>query len=434
MLRKNSCKWPIRSLLITFCLLVLPSISTNLNAQEKAGENLRNLYLETARTEAYNKKYNEALQNLDKALAIDPYFLEAKTYKARVLGFAERYEDGIALAKDVLRQDRQYIPAYICLGDLYYCSKQPRESLTAVSNGLYYNNSNIQLLEKKADLEYQLGLMKESAETTSSLLYYDPTNEKGLELKGLLKKEIKKHNVGVVYNFDSYTNILGNANALSYYYTKESASGPWTIRLNQAIRRGQVGFQVEADWYPRISKRSYLYLNMGFSGSDLFPQTRAGAELFHNLGKGWEGSLGFRYLKFNQNVKPVLLTAQLGKYWGNNWASLRGYIGFDDSPGTTRSMVFLYRRYLKSENNWIGLIMATGYLPDLNGVQNAAFEFNSRNFQFLKTRRFGVTYQHEFNKAWWARFAIGVGQTENELPVNTFRSFVWGSIQLNYRF
>lgn len=405
-------------------------------AQDKATQDLKAQYLSSAQSKSYDKQYGEALDLLEKALSLDKNFLEAKTFKARILGFQKNYEAGINEAKEVLRLDRNYIPAYITLADLFYWDNRTEEALNTVNNGLYFAKSNLELLEKKADYEYKLGRYEDAAETTQTLLYYDPTNETGVNLKKLLKKEILKNNVGVIYNFDSYGNILGNANALSFYYTRDADRGPWTIRLNEAIRNNQVGFQIEGDWYPRISKKSYLFLNLGFSGSPLFPSTRAGIELFHNLGQGWEGSIGLRYLRFTQDIRPVLLTASLGKYWKNNWASIRTFISYDQGPDNTTAYILQYRRYFSSKDHWVGLLAAFGYIPELNGVTstNNLDTQTAGNIQFFNTRRFGIMYQHVFNKKWWARFAIGVGQAENERPTGTFTTFPWGSIQINHKF
>ncbi|TXC82150.1 YaiO family outer membrane beta-barrel protein [Luteibaculum oceani] len=420
---------------LTLCFIILAL--TGLKAQD-GKDRLANRYFEISKTYAYAKTYDSAFVYLNRALNLSPSNLEMRTFKARLHGFTGNFDEGIEVAKGVLRDDHRYVPAYLCLSDLFIWADNKPQALNTVKNGLYFSASNVELLEKKALLEYELGQAAESAETAEKLLYYDPSNDTGQKLRSSLKKEIKRNDAGIIYNLDSYENILGNANALSYYYTRKTGTGPLTIRLNQAIRQGKTGFQLEADWYPRLTKRSYLYLNAGFSASDLFPPLRLGAEYYYNFEKAWEGSIGFRYLQFNQEIRPVLLTGQLGKYFGSNWISGRMFLGFTGVPKVTRSYVFLFRHYYKNPEQWLGLTVAFGFVPEIGTFQNTTnigIDPESGLPIYLnRTRRIGVSYQQPFNKSWWARLTIGAGQQEMQDFPGIYDDFFWGSIQINHSF
>ncbi|MGB0167245.1 MAG: YaiO family outer membrane beta-barrel protein [Luteibaculum sp.] len=440
MLRKNSF-WlqnnfsKSHSLLSTLLsLLFLLSFSLLLFGQNK--DELKRRYYELGKTYAYAKQYDSANVYLEKAVELDPGFLEARSFRVRNYGYQNQTDAAVVEAKEVLRQDKSFVPVYLALTDVYIWANQPENALNAAKNGIFFSPSEIELLEKKATLEYQLGMKEESLKSSETLLYYDGANKTGLALYNRLKKEIKKNHVGIVYNLDAYDNILGNANALSYYYTRDAKKGPWTIRVNQAIRRGKTGLQLEGDWYPKLSSRTYMYLNAGLSGSNLWPGLRLGAEVYRDLNKGWEGSLGLRYLYFNASAQPVLATAQLGRYFGNNWLSGRVFFSFDNRPKTGKSLVILYRRYLSSPRQWLGLIAATGYVPD-NQVNLANTPLDAQTgapVYFLRTKRIGVTLQQPMGPKWWFRFTIGVGEQENANQPLVFDSFLWGSIQLDYNF
>ncbi len=393
-------------------------------------------YLDIAREQAYKKQYDSAAVMLGKAIAIDPNYLPARTFRVRNLGYQEKTEEAVTEAQNVLKINREYIPAYIALTDVYLWAAQYNNALASATNGLFYEDFNLELLQKKAEVEFKLGRFMDCRETTRKLLRYDATNTVGLDLQEKLKKEIRENHVGVVYNLDSYENILGNANALSFYYMRDAKAGPWTLRVNQAIRAGRSGLQFEGDWYPKISRKSYLYLNGGISTSSLFPLFRAGGEIYTDIGKGWEVSAGFRYLFFNSNAQPLLLTGQAGKYWGNNYISGRLFLAFDSqAPKTTRSFVFLYRRYLSSARQWLGLIAATGFIPDNRALASgSALDDTGVPVYFATTRRIGVSWQQPLGKAWWFRLTVGAGEQEDLNTPVVFDSFLWGSIQLDYSF
>ncbi|MDE3151771.1 MAG: YaiO family outer membrane beta-barrel protein, partial [Gemmatimonadota bacterium] len=119
----------------------------------------------------------------------------------------------------------------------------------------------------------------------------------------------------------AYTSFSGGYDAwqfVSVSLANRSAWGTAIGRVNYANRYATGGLQVEGDLYPRLGPSTYLYLNLGYSGSSVFPQWRSGAELFQSLPDAWEASAGYRQLRFN-GAPVTLLTGAVGKYAGNYW-------------------------------------------------------------------------------------------------------------------
>lgn len=151
-------------------------------------------------------------------------------------------------------------------------------------------------------------------------------------------------------------------------------------RANWARRFGEEGVQVEMDAYPRISQRFYAYLNAGWSGADIFPEYRLGAELYANTGAGTEASLGVRRLEFAE-TGVTIYTGSAGIYRGNWYVSARPFVTPKDE-GTSVSGILLARRYFSTAESYATLIVGAGSAPT-----EAPLEFE---VQRAGTRRIGA--------------------------------------------
>lgn len=132
-------------------------------------------------------------------------------------------------------------------------------------------------------------------------------------------------------------------------------------RANFAQRFGESGVQLEADAWPRISERLYGYLNAGWSGAEIFPEWRYGAELYGNAGGGWEASAGFRRLEFADDG-VTLLTGSVGRYVGKWYLSARPYVTPGDDE-TSVSGTVLARRYSGDGRSFATVVAGAGTAP-----------------------------------------------------------------------
>jgi YaiO family outer membrane protein len=132
--------------------------------------------------------------------------------------------------------------------------------------------------------------------------------------------------------------------------------------VNLASRFGEQGAQIELDAYPRLGEKLYAFFNLGYSGSDIFPEWRSGAELFAALPDAWEASAGYRQLRFEGAPPVTLITGAVGKYFGNSWISARPYVRVGDN-GTGTTVVVTGRRYFADADNYIGARLSAGSSP-----------------------------------------------------------------------
>jgi len=143
--------------------------------------------------------------------------------------------------------------------------------------------------------------------------------------------------------------------------SRRTAAGSLIARVNYANRFATNGVQVEADAYPRVSDKVYLYLNAGYSAASIFPSWRFGGEAFTSLPHAWEASAGFRQLRFD-GTPVTLFTGAVGKYIGNYWLSLRPYLRAKDG-GLSASAGLTGRRYFEDGDHWVGAAASYGSSP-----------------------------------------------------------------------
>lgn len=142
---------------------------------------------------------------------------------------------------------------------------------------------------------------------------------------------------------------------------ERTSHGTLIGRLNYANRFGSNGAQFEADAYPRLWSGAYGYLNVGYSGSSIFPEWRSGAELFVSLPEAYEASIGYRQLRFG-GAPTTLFTGAIGKYVGNECYSLRPYV-HSSTSGTSASLGLTARHYYADGDHYLGGRVSFGNSP-----------------------------------------------------------------------
>jgi YaiO family outer membrane protein len=124
-------------------------------------------------------------------------------------------------------------------------------------------------------------------------------------------------------------------------------------RIGRGSRFGLHDAALDVEIYPHLAPKTYAYLAAGLSSDGtLYPDWRAGAELFHAFGNGYEASAGLRHLHFDDAV--AVYTASLAKYAGNWYLAGRGYFSDDSSNGQ-----LLIRRYF-ADRSYAGIRIGTG--------------------------------------------------------------------------
>ena len=191
-----------------------------------------------------------------------------------------------------------------------------------------------------------------------------------------------------------------------------------------------VGIQGEIDIYPRLTKNSYLYLNVGYSPSAVFPSFRFGAEYYTMLGKSeLEGSLGIRYLDFLSNI-VTMYTGSIGYYWDSEYINFRPFF-INDINGWGSTYNVLYRKFFSGKGDFIQLTFGGGVVPD-ERVFLLSNEIPDNNFR-LDNQYVGVGYQKLVNQKFYSRVDLTITRQENFGLQNDYIYIFTLGLTLGYR-
>lgn len=218
----------------------------------------------------------------------------------------------------------------------------------------------------------------------------------------------------------------------SLEYTRETRFGKVIPRLNYSNRFQTQGLQYELDLYPKINRMFYAYLNYGFSEASIYPNHRAGAELYANLPGALETSLGVRHLDFRES-QATLVTGSFGMYRGNYYLSLRPYLSLfkDRSPGVSGSA--LVRRYLKDAHSYLGIRAVYGFSPELRQLRAGA-ELLAETLLFVETQQLQLEYQFTAGNSSRYRAQLGISHQEFLLEPGSFYWVFQGGLRYQLGF
>lgn len=142
---------------------------------------------------------------------------------------------------------------------------------------------------------------------------------------------------------------------------RSPARGTLLGRATGARRFGQTGGQLEIEAYPRLTPRTYGYLEAGWSPSGIFPRYRLGAELFAMPARAVEVSVGARRLAF-ESRDVTILTGSVGAYSGNYYVVARPFVSSRDD-GTSISGTLGVRRYFRDADDYVTVRVGGGRSP-----------------------------------------------------------------------
>ncbi|MES2730470.1 MAG: YaiO family outer membrane beta-barrel protein [Bacteroidota bacterium] len=367
------------------------------NAQDKPSPDIA---FKEAQAKAFASQYAEARVLLSAIVAEYPSYTDAIILIGRTYAWQKDYANARKELEKVLAVDPDNEDALNAIIDVGLWSENPDDAIRYADIGLGYFPNSEDFLLKKA----RAFILKDEPELAAielnRLLTINPTNEEALKLLAILKKSALHNFVTLRYYlalFDDGTKPWHLASAeygrlfrrLTLIGRVNFASRP----LNMVDNSYQSGLQGEIDAFPILGKGTYAYLNAGYSNDILlFPRTRFGAELFQKLPRGFEISAGARLLNF-PDLRILLYTASLSKYYRDFLFTLRGYASFDAAK-INPTVQFSARKYFGSDN-YVMLTLSRGVVP---GVAIMATQID---LQRLNSSRVAIDFQKGLGRSFY---------------------------------
>jgi YaiO family outer membrane protein len=303
----------------------------------------------------------KALAVLDSLLVKDPSDSDARVLRGIVLSWGGRFGEARTDLEAVLAVHKDYGDAVAALINVEMWSGHPdrAEQLAGAAVERHPDDPALLLAYSKALMA--LNRSREALKVIRHLRAVDPSNQRAIDREDSLEDSLRKWTA----SYDHTTEWFGNGQAPwqeeQVQLNRDTPMGSVTARFSHADRFSLGSQQVEIEAYPHIRRGTYAYVDLGYSpDATLYPRYRIGAELYQNVTHGFEVSGGFRQLHFAENIN--VYTLSVSKYYGNWLLTSRGYFT-PALPGTSQSMQFQARRYLKSRTDYWGVRYGLGATP-----------------------------------------------------------------------
>jgi YaiO family outer membrane protein len=385
-------------LLLTILLPLLTAAQDKPTADE--------LLLRARQTAFDQKNYPGAIRLCRQALEGSPGYTDIRVFLGRLYFWNDQADSARFQLDKAVKDDPSHEDAAVAAASVAFFTDQYDNCIAYCDGGLKHHPQSHDLLLQKAKCLTAMRRYKDAVVLTDTLLGLNKNDADARDLAFRIKDFRAANKIGISYDYTHFSRQFDQAwHLISVDYTRQTAIGSFTGRVNYTNRFGEGGYQFEVDGYPSIARNLYAYLNLGYSPDmPLFPKYRAGFSLYASLPRSFEADAGFRYLNFDNDT--WIYTGSIGKYYKNWWFNLRAYITPDDHR-ISQSYSLTARYYLGGADDYLAASAGTGISPDDRSQANL---LNS-NYK-LTTRRVNASYRFSYKKL--NIFSIGVGYANVE--------------------
>jgi len=291
-----------------------------------------------------------------RVLAEDPNYFEAELLMAQTFAFETKFDSARIVSTILSETHPRNYDLLELMVDIEIWNRKYKAALVQVGDALsvYPNDENF--LFKKAKIQYLSKDYKDALNTLDELLTINPDHEEGNALKKLILENHRYRDyVFLEEYFETFEKQSCQKLITSAGLSKWTKYGTYIAKLNEGEHFPRDGvfespaFQFELEAYQTLSQINYLWLNYAWSPYNFFPDHRGGIEFFQRLPKGFEVSLGLRFLYWNPDFTWI--------YTGSiSWMKDRNYLAFRPffcriNKTWSDTYILTYRRYLSDKLN-----------------------------------------------------------------------------------
>lgn len=379
----------------------------------------------SAQKKAFSGQYRAARAEIRTLLKSNPNEYEAIILMARTYNWEGKYDSAAHYLEPLVLEHPEFTDAWLALLDTRMWAKNMVDALPIVERLLNVQDTSMVLKLKRAEILHNIGRSTEAETALRRILAQTPHNASARYLLNEVLTATLKNQVGVNYYLQG-SPTRTPWHMASVEYMRRFKGAPTAIRYNWAQRFGVQGHQIEADVYPQLAKKTYLYLNAGYgTNNGVFPILKGGAEIYHGLPLGLEINGGVRYMGFDR-VDVTLYTGEVGKYMGNFWFGLRGYYSTLRSTNASAG-VLTARYYLPDGFSNITVAGSTGTIPTLVGF------FNEQVNRYVN-HRISTDLNYQLSPVWQLRAGVWYEYEQIGAQPDVFIDRYTGTIGLSCSF
>ena len=282
-------------------------------------------------------------------LAASPRDADARLLLGVILSWEGDYGAAEHELRQVLEQAPTYNDARVALANVAWWTGRYDVLRELAATGRSQRPYDDEWLMQEARALDGLGRRRDARQALMSLLARQPGHSQARSLKNRLDSELRPWLLTVGYGADRFSDERTPWNEYSVAVSRQTPVGSVIARASHAERFGVSDRLFEVEFYPTIRPGTYGFVSYGRAQDDaLFPDYRMAVDLYQSLGRGYEGSVGFRRLGFS--TKTDIYLATLTKYVGN-WMITGKVFTVPDFEGPQDSVSFhgLVRRYIKGD-------------------------------------------------------------------------------------
>ena len=371
-----------------------------------------------------NQKLDSAIYEANKALTADKKRGDICVYLANLYSWKSDYVTAKSFLKQAQANNYVNDDYYLCLTNVLIRSASYEEFLADLGS-FKKNYSDKNDLFKKELTAYE-GLQRyddavELIRNPENKTFVSNSGVDNLYTDILLKRNKKM--ISAYYSLDFFDKVFTPQHLASLGYSFPVYDNSLGFRVNYANRFGLEDYQLETDFYLKLKKSQYLYLNYGYAfNATLFPQHRAGIEYYFPGAPKVEASIGGRFLKYS-STDVYIVTGHIGRYLGNSFLSLRPYFVLKNPYAEPSiSLNANYRIFGKNELNYWGIELGYGNSPDDSYSASQSGQFSQlsnyrvrleKNFMVGRTSDihfvFGYSKEEYLPSLFRNRFTIDLG-------------------------
>ncbi|MBT8280533.1 MAG: YaiO family outer membrane beta-barrel protein [Muriicola sp.] len=360
-------------------IILLGVCPSHLQAQELAYNGDPDLSLRRAMALASDGRREEARDTLHNILNQYPDYIDVKSLIAKTYSWDGDYEEARKHFNRITSDERKNKEVWVA----------------AIRNEIFALNRNTALgLANKALLYLPEDKELDSLRTRIIGAWEDPSSSSPPDKGEATEANERSNSVAVFSSADIFDVVFDPMYYSGLEFNFGTKYGKIIPRINYSNRFQIDGTQYEIDLYPQFSKKVYAYLNYGYSRSEIYPEHRVGGDLYVNLPKGFETSLGARFLSFTDS-DVAIFTGSAGFYKGNYYLSLRPYVTPRKNSTMGISGVLTARKYLKDANNYIGINAGMGFMPEFRQFL-ANTTLVAETLLFVESQQLMAEYQFSF--------------------------------------
>jgi YaiO family outer membrane protein len=299
---------------------------------------------------------------LETHLKTSPRDADARLLLGVVLSWDGRYDDARKELRQVLDQSPTYNDARVALANVAWWTGQYTELQELAVTGRSQRPYDVEWVMQEARALDGLGRYQDARKAVLSLLARQPGHVQARALKTRLDAKLRPWSLTAGYAGDRFSDDRTPWAEYGVSLNRQTPVGSVIGRVSKAERFGLADRLYEVEFYPTIRPGTYGFAAVGMSTDDtLYPNYRVAADIYQSLGRGFEGSLGFRRLGFTTvtNIYVGTLTRYVG-----NWMLTAKAFSVPDPNGPQDSISYhgVVRRYVRGDGeSFVGGGYSRGY-------------------------------------------------------------------------